>query len=97
MVDYAIELQWTPAVSSLFFEPKPFSAVEKYMREDLNSTLRFIRRDDKTAEEKSKVMVEFIEDCYHKFVVKVPLFQLRTKKWSKSVSSGLRAPGSTST
>lgn len=72
MIDYAVFLQYDPLFSSMTFEPKPFSAVEKYMREDLKWTTLFLERDDKTLEEKSKKMTEFIKDCYHKFVVKVP-------------------------
>lgn len=50
--DYAVFLQHDARFSSLTWEPKPFTVVEKYMEKDFENVDYFLKRKDKSLEEK---------------------------------------------
>lgn len=60
--DYAAYLQHDAIFTSLTFEPKPFSAVEKHIEYDLNKICKFFIDAEDSVEVKSKKMKDFLLD-----------------------------------
>lgn len=71
--DYALYLQSNELFSSLSYEPKPFSVVEKYMEDDMKDLNSFLLYGSDTIEEKQKKMTHFVSECLRKFKLKVTL------------------------
>ncbi len=71
--DYAVYLQHNELFTSLNFEPKPFSAVEKHILYDLNKICDFFMDPEESVEVKSKKMKEFLLDKMRYFRIKVRL------------------------
>lgn len=80
LLDYAEYLQNDALFSSLTWEPKPFSAIEKFMQQDLKRTAELLSNGNMSPEEKGKMMRELLLDSFGKFSNKVLLPPLRTRK-----------------